>query len=77
VDFSAHALFAMSATPNRKKPHLGSGQKRNSKSHPLECFDAVRKLTQCWNKWILDNCWIDGINERFDIPPQLQSQQLI
>jgi hypothetical protein len=71
VAFWAHALFIMSATLNREKLLLGNGRERNSKLF-LECFDAVRKLRQYWNKWIVDDCWIDIINERFDIPTQLQ-----
>jgi hypothetical protein len=71
VAFWAHALFTMSATLSREKPLFGNGRERNSKLF-LECFDAVRKLRQCWNKWIVDDCWIDIVNERFDIPTQLQ-----
>jgi hypothetical protein len=55
----------MSATPNREKLQFGSGQKRNSKFF-LECFDAVRKLTQHWNKWIVDDCWIDIVKSLID-----------
>jgi hypothetical protein len=61
----------MSTAPNRESTQFGGGQKRNGKFF-LGCFDSVRKLAQHWNKWILDDCWIDFVDEPFDIPTQLK-----
>jgi hypothetical protein len=32
----------------------------------------VRKIKQYWNKWITVECWIDIINERFEMPANLK-----
>jgi hypothetical protein len=72
VGFCACVLVTISTTPNHKKPpQFGATVKKNAKLH-VRCFDAVRKHTQHWNKWILDDCWIDIINEQFDIPTKLR-----
>ena len=39
--------------------------------HFLRCFDAVCKLNIYWNRWITAKCWIDIINERYKMPPDL------
>jgi hypothetical protein len=61
----------MSTTPNREKPHFVATSQKNAKLY-LACFDSVRKHTQYWDKWIIDDCWIDIINERIDIPTHLK-----
>mgnify|MGYP000650717586 FL=1 len=61
----------MSTTPNRDCIKLDSGVKKGSQ-HYLRCFDAVRKLKQYWNKWLTAECWIDIINERYDMPANLK-----
>jgi hypothetical protein len=33
----------------------------------LRCFDSVRQHQQYWNKWILDEGWIDIINHHLQI----------
>ena len=40
--------------------------------HFVRCFDYVSTLKQYWNKWITAECWIDIINERYDMPPDLR-----
>ena len=54
-----------------RKDTVRKRSKKNGKLYLL-CFDSVRRHTQYWNKWILDDCWIDIINERFDIPTHLK-----
>jgi hypothetical protein len=53
----------MSATGMHKKIQLGSSRKKYA-SLFLDCFRGVIKHEEYWNKWIVDQCWIDVINER-------------
>jgi hypothetical protein len=43
-----------------------SGQKTIA-SLFLDCFRGLIKQTEYWNKWIVDDCWIDLINERYEV----------
>ena len=61
----------MSATGIPKKVLHKSSRKKDTALY-LDCFQAVTKHTEYWNKWIVDKCWISIINERFDIPSSLQ-----
>ncbi len=60
----------MSATGVHKKIQFGSGQKKDA-SLCLDCFRGTVKHREYWNKWIVDECWIDVINEQYDIPEAL------
>jgi hypothetical protein len=60
----------MSATPNHKKTQFTPGKQKYSKLY-LGCFDSVLQRTEYWNKWILDDSWIDIINQHFDLPLDL------
>ena len=60
----------MSATGMHKKIQFGSGQKKDA-SLCLDCFRGTVKHREYWNKWIVDESWIDVINERYDIPEAL------
>jgi hypothetical protein len=61
----------MSTTPNHEKAQFGGDVQKNSKLF-LRCFDSVRQHKQYWNKWILDDGWIDIIEDRFEIPTKLK-----
>ena len=61
----------MSTTLNQDSVKLDSGVKKDMK-HFIRCFDAVRKLKQYWDKWLTAECWIDIINERFEMPANLK-----
>jgi hypothetical protein len=61
----------MSTTPHQEKELICSGVKKDRK-HFLRCFDGVSKLRQYWNKWITDDCWMDIINERYEMPSELK-----
>ncbi len=54
-----------------RKYTLRSKPKKGAKLY-LGCFDSVRKHKHYWNKWIVDDCWIDIINERLEIATRLQ-----
>jgi hypothetical protein len=69
--FGAYALFIMATTPNHEKAQVGAEVKKNTKLF-LRCFDSVRQHKQYWNKWILDDGWIDIIEDRFEIPTSLK-----
>ncbi len=64
-------LVTMSATGASKNLRFATGRKKDT-SLFLDCFRDVTVHKQYWNKWISDQCWIDIINERFDIPQSLQ-----
>jgi hypothetical protein len=53
----------MSATAMLKKVQVGSSPKKDA-SLLLDCFRGVTKHKECWNKWIVDQCWIDVTKER-------------
>ena len=61
----------MTTTPSQDYVKLDLGVKKDTK-HYLRCFDAVRKLQKYWNKWITAECWIEIINERYEMPPDLK-----
>jgi hypothetical protein len=61
----------MSATGIPKGIQLVSGRKKNA-SLFLACFRGVIKHAQYWNKWIVVECWIDLINERYEVPEALK-----
>jgi hypothetical protein len=61
----------MSTTPNREKTHFVPGAKKDTKLL-LRCFDSVREHEQYWNKWILDEGWIDIINDHLQFPLDLR-----
>jgi hypothetical protein len=61
----------MSATGMHKKIQLGSSRKKNA-SLFLDCFRGVIKHKEYWNKWIVDQCWIDVINERYGMSESMQ-----
>jgi hypothetical protein len=54
----------MSATGMHKKVQLGGGRKKDA-SLFLDCFRGVIQHKEYWNKWIVDQCWIDVMNERY------------
>ena len=56
----------MSATGIPKVIQLVSGRKKNAALF-LNCFRGVIKHAEYWNKWIVDECWIDLINERYEV----------
>ena len=56
----------MSATGIPKVIQLVSGRKKNAALF-LDCFRGVIKHAEYWNKWIVDECWIDLINERYEV----------
>ena len=60
----------MSATGIPKVIQLVSGRKKNAALF-LDCFRGVIKHAEYWNKWIVDECWIDLINERYEVPEAL------
>ena len=43
-----------------------SGRKKNAALF-LDCFRGVMKHAEYWNKWIVDECWIDLINEQYEV----------
>jgi hypothetical protein len=53
----------MSATGMPKKVQLGSSRKKDA-SLLLDCFRGVTKHKEHWNKWMVDQCWIDVMKER-------------
>jgi hypothetical protein len=59
---------------NNTEPRKGSGRSRSEKNTKLflRCFDSVRQHKQYWNKWILDDGWIDIMEDRFEIPTSLK-----
>jgi hypothetical protein len=61
----------MSATGMPKKLRFGRGRKKYA-SLFLDCFQGATKHREYWNKWIVDKCWIDVINERYDMPESIQ-----
>jgi hypothetical protein len=61
----------MSAAGMPKKLQSGPGRKKDA-SLFLDCFRCVTKHREYWNKWKVDKCWIDVINERYDIPESIQ-----
>jgi hypothetical protein len=36
-----------------------------------DCFRDVPKHREYWNKWIVDECWIDVIKEQYDMPESI------
>jgi hypothetical protein len=38
----------------------------------LDCLRGMTKHREYWNKWIVDKCWIDVINEQYDMPESIQ-----
>jgi hypothetical protein len=46
-----------------KKVQLGSSQKKDA-SVLLDCFGGATKHKEHWNKWTVDQCWIDVTKER-------------
>jgi hypothetical protein len=61
----------MSATGESKKLRTLSCRKKDTSLY-LDCFRHVIIHKQYWNKWISDQCWINLINERIEIPESLQ-----
>jgi hypothetical protein len=61
----------MSAIRTSKNLRFATGRKKDS-SLFLDCFRHVIIHKQYWNKWISDQCWINLINDRFEIPESLQ-----
>jgi hypothetical protein len=53
----------MSAPDMPEKVQLGSGRKKDT-SLMLECFRGVTKHKEHWNKWMVNQCWIDTTMER-------------
>ena len=64
-------LATMSAIGISKNLRFATGRKKDY-SLFLDCFRHVIIHKQYWNKWISDQCWINLINERFEIPESLQ-----
>jgi hypothetical protein len=55
-----------------QKPSVRSNCEKKPSSR-VRCLDTVRKHhTQCRKKWILDDCWMDIVNEQFNIPTDLK-----
>jgi hypothetical protein len=61
----------MSTTPNHENTQFVEGAKKDA-TFFLRCFDSVRQHKEYWNKWIIDDGWIDIIEDRFDIPTNLK-----
>ena len=61
----------MSATGIPKKLQLGSSRKKGA-SLFLDCFRGVIKHKEYWNKWIVAQCWIDVINERYEMQESIR-----
>jgi hypothetical protein len=61
----------MSAADMPEKVQLGSGRKKDT-SLMLECFRGVTKHKEYWNKWIVDQCWIDAMMERCKLNESMQ-----
>jgi hypothetical protein len=60
--FKNHIFIIMSATGMPKKLQFGPSQKKDA-SLFLDCFRGATKHKEYWNKWAVDECWIDVINE--------------
>jgi hypothetical protein len=61
----------MSATGMPKKLQFGQSRKKGA-SLFLDCFRGATKHLDYWNKWVVDECWIGVINERYDMPESIQ-----
>jgi hypothetical protein len=61
----------MSATGMHKNVQFGSVRKKDA-SLFLDCFRGVTTHREYWNKWIVDECWIDIINKRYDMPESIR-----
>jgi hypothetical protein len=61
----------MSATGMHEKVQFGPSRKKDA-SLFLDCFRGVTKHREYWNKWVVDECWIDVINERYDMPESIR-----
>jgi hypothetical protein len=66
-----HTFIEMSAADMPEKVQLGSGRKKDT-SLMLECFRGVTKHKEYWNKWIVDQCWIDAMMERCKLNESMQ-----
>jgi hypothetical protein len=64
-------FIKMSATGIPEKFQFGSGRKKDA-SLFLDCFRGATKHREYWNKWIVDECWIDIINKRYNMPESIQ-----
>jgi hypothetical protein len=64
-------LAIVSAIRTSQNLRFAIGRKKDS-SLFLDCFRHVIIHEQYWNKWISDQCWINLINEHFEIPESLQ-----
>ena len=61
----------MSATGMHERVQFGPSRKKDA-SLFLDCFRGVTKHREYWNKWVVDECWIDVINERYDMPESIR-----
>ena len=54
-----------------EKVQFGPSRKKDA-SLFLDCFRGVTKHREYWNKWVVDECWIDVINKRYDMPESIR-----
>jgi hypothetical protein len=64
-------FIKMSAAGMPEKFQFGSGRNKDA-SLFLDCFRGATKHREHWNKWTVDECWIDIINKRHDMPESTQ-----
>jgi hypothetical protein len=64
-------FIKMYAAGMPEKFQFGCGRKKDA-SLFLDCFRGATKHRECWNKWTVDECWIDTMNKRCDVPESVQ-----